>query len=542
MIKPLKNLREEAAQWLIDRAPKTPGAASTPGMVAGAAAQVEIEVRDFGPIAEGKVEMRPLTVFAGPSNMGKSWMATLIYVLERYRKQLHDYLHYMSGTFMEQPRREGLLSDERIAKVPENIRQWRDDLYEQGRLSLTKPETAAFRGIIESVCASVLSDELLRCYSLESVGLIRRDQKKASIRFNILDACHDFNMSVKSGGKPGYPHCGSLKIALPETAEVSFGGRTDRMRHMVKAVTENSRDGTEDEYLNKIRLLSLGAFSEQIVKAPMEAHSANPNAGVYYLPAGRGGIMETHAALVGALIQNASRAGIRNDLSVPALTGVAADFLNVLLKLAQRDASQLNDGIPNQVEAKILRGQVRIKQPAVGVAYPVFVYQPENWGGDSIRMHNASSMVAELSPLPLLLNHVLEPGDTLILDEPEAHLHPAAQTLLVEEVVSWIKDGIKVVLTTHSGWILDGISNMVARGEVKDSQRGDIAAINKDDVGVWLFAPVDAGNPGKGARVQEALWDRERGGYEAGFYGVSIEMHNDWAGSINRLNGEDDAE
>ena len=40
---------------------------------------LELEVTDFGPIAEAKVELRPLTVFIGPSNTGKSWLAMLIY-------------------------------------------------------------------------------------------------------------------------------------------------------------------------------------------------------------------------------------------------------------------------------------------------------------------------------------------------------------------------------------------------------------------------------------------------------------------------------
>ena len=32
---------------------------------------VNIAVRNFGPIAEGTVNLRPLTVFAGPSHTGK---------------------------------------------------------------------------------------------------------------------------------------------------------------------------------------------------------------------------------------------------------------------------------------------------------------------------------------------------------------------------------------------------------------------------------------------------------------------------------------
>ena len=45
---------------------------------------LEIEVTDFGPIAKAKLDLRPLTVFVGPSNTGKSYLATLIYALHRF--------------------------------------------------------------------------------------------------------------------------------------------------------------------------------------------------------------------------------------------------------------------------------------------------------------------------------------------------------------------------------------------------------------------------------------------------------------------------
>ena len=45
---------------------------------------LELSVRNFGPIAEADIELRPLTVFVGPSNTGKSYLATLIYALHQF--------------------------------------------------------------------------------------------------------------------------------------------------------------------------------------------------------------------------------------------------------------------------------------------------------------------------------------------------------------------------------------------------------------------------------------------------------------------------
>ena len=42
-----------------------------------------LEVTDFGPIVKASVDLRPLTVFIGPSNTGKSYLAILIYALHK---------------------------------------------------------------------------------------------------------------------------------------------------------------------------------------------------------------------------------------------------------------------------------------------------------------------------------------------------------------------------------------------------------------------------------------------------------------------------
>ena len=43
-----------------------------------------LSVKDFGPIYSAEVELRPLTVFVGPSNTGKSYLAILIYALHKF--------------------------------------------------------------------------------------------------------------------------------------------------------------------------------------------------------------------------------------------------------------------------------------------------------------------------------------------------------------------------------------------------------------------------------------------------------------------------
>ncbi len=50
---------------------------------------LELTVSNFGPIAEASIQLRPMSVFVGPSNTGKPYMAVLIYALHRFFSTVH---------------------------------------------------------------------------------------------------------------------------------------------------------------------------------------------------------------------------------------------------------------------------------------------------------------------------------------------------------------------------------------------------------------------------------------------------------------------
>ena len=80
-------------------------------------------------------------------------------------------------------------------------------------------------------------------------------------------------------------------------------------------------------------------------------------------------------------------------------------------------------------------------------------------------------MGSELAPLLLFLRGVVRAGDTLIIEEPEAHLHPGAQTQIAFTLSRLIRAGVRVVVTTHSEWLLQEIGNLIREGELKNSRK-----------------------------------------------------------------------
>jgi len=106
----------------------------------------------------------------------------------------------------------------------------------------------------------------------------------------------------------------------------------------------------------------------------------------------------------------------------------------------------------------------------------------------------------------LFLRGVIHPGDLLIIEEPESHLHPRAQTQIAITLARLVHAGVRLVITTHSDWILGQIGNLIREGEVMKlgkNQTEPATWLTKADVGAWWFR---ASKP-----VEEIKFDRTEG-------------------------------
>jgi hypothetical protein len=69
--------------------------------------------------------------------------------------------------------------------------------------------------------------------------------------------------------------------------------------------------------------------------------------------------------------------------------------------------------------------------------------------------------------LPVLVAlRVAEPGQLVLLEQPEIHLHPRAQSALAGILVRAALRGVRVVAETHSSLLLRGVQTLIARDEI----------------------------------------------------------------------------
>lgn len=82
-------------------------------------------------------------------------------------------------------------------------------------------------------------------------------------------------------------------------------------------------------------------------------------------------------------------------------------------------------------------------------------------GHSKLNMSESSSSVRSLVLLWYYIRHVAQQNDLLIVDEPELNLHPESQRKIARFFVSLVNAGIKVLVTTHSDYLVKEINTLI---------------------------------------------------------------------------------
>lgn len=150
--------------------------------------------------------------------------------------------------------------------------------------------------------------------------------------------------------------------------------------------------------------------------------------------------------------------------------GTGAPLSERRYPLPVRDALQISEDMPvlkrykspyanmaSWLEKAVLKGKLGIGREGE------IDYKPAG-RKTAMPLHMAASMVKSLAMLVLYLKHIAQPGDLLILDEPELNLHPDNQVQLARLLGKLVNSGIKVMMTSHSDYIIRELNNLVMLG------------------------------------------------------------------------------
>lgn len=112
-----------------------------------------------------------------------------------------------------------------------------------------------------------------------------------------------------------------------------------------------------------------------------------------------------------------------------------------------------------------------------------------------LSFHQSSSVVKMLASLIIYLKHIAVRNDLIIIDEPELNLHPSNQILLAQVLASLINNGLRLMISTHSDYIIREINNLLMLGAGGEDMLAAAAEfgytesqfINRADTAVYFF-------------------------------------------------------
>lgn len=163
---------------------------------------------------------------------------------------------------------------------------------------------------------------------------------------------------------------------------------------------------------------------------------------------------------VRSLILPPARAAFMGASNSSSPIGMYREFLRQLddLKTPSRTQNADLQFYANYI-AKLADGHLVVENGSVFLQF-------EN--GDRIPICAAASSVKELMPFLLLLqNGKTLLYNSLLFEEPEAHVHPKKQSLVMDMLARCCNKGMYIQMTTHSDYLLSRLNQLLLLGRIK---------------------------------------------------------------------------
>ena len=154
---------------------------------------------------------------------------------------------------------------------------------------------------------------------------------------------------------------------------------------------------------------------------------------------------------------------------------------------------KIPEEILNYLEKHILKGKILESESEED--YVNYSLKTEN--DIILDLHLTSTATLELLPLIVFLKHFKSiKNRLLVIEEPEAHLHPKAQILMARFLVLLVNNGAKIVITTHSDYMIKEFNRCIGFNNTKDTiikehnlddGMGNSIYLDESNLAVYLF-------------------------------------------------------
>ena len=462
-----------------------------------------LDVENFGPIAEAKnIEFKPMTVFVGPSNTGKTYLAKLLHAFTNGIDGSNRTTEGFRPLNDTQPRRFGGQQQAEVIGDFKTLGRLFSHGNSPGGYSWDRVPLAAFSSNTATSIsyqlndhrervADAVTDTVLELFGVESILDLtkqvddseRTGLPKANFYVNEIEVAIEFTGTHIQGP----PICLNIPPAYVD----------------YRAMRQLESDPDEPRvFVAEIENLIAINYADLFFDVPIS----------FYLPAGRTGLMDARELLLIPSSRGLLGENLPAQEFVP-INRAARDCIDLLNSARQRPSSAITDRptlkrrepfrrrrprrrVAELLEQSLIDGQIFIDSSN---GAPEILY---SHGAFSIPISKASSMVNEIAPILIYARSYLIEGDLLIIDEPEAHLHPEAQQQMAAALAFMVRSGLRVLITTHSHYMVEQLSAFVNASKLDATTRKRALSLggalgkediylNEEETAVYSFAFSD---------------------------------------------------
>lgn len=456
---------------------------------------MKVTVENFGPVKEFSFDTsKSFHLIVGDNNVGKSYALSAYYAV---LKALGEVLSSVGPSFAVLPY---ILDSMKIKKEEGRLDFKSIELHPESDIVVTHFYREFMKEFLQVSFASIFSDYIKGSYS--EMKSISNKYSKKEVKITIELERVKFSLQ---GDVEGFlvkdvtlPYSALLRPAKQSRVSMHKNDQIIIYKNKLKETEGDAYQVIGHECLSEI-LRELRGFVRDV-------------SDVHYLPASRSGLYQALSAFSQIIAElSKSRSFLSKKIELPGISQQLSDYFISLSNITNRKqgSDPEIEKIASKVESQVLKGKIEFDSRDKKL-----YYRPDNTNL-RLDLSATSSMVSEVGPIVAYIRHVISrtkrarnrsnspfnryyvrPSTTarqvLIIEEPEAHLHPFNQIAMTKLYADLSKFNVSVVVTSHSNYIFNTLSNILMAGD-----------LDQDKVRCDFFKMTQSGSMGMPQSIDE---------------------------------------
>ena len=454
---------------------------------------MKVKIENFGPVKEFTFDTsKKFNLIVGDNNVGKSYVLNIFYFVVKTFLEMAplNFRFYMYEEF--EP------DDESDLEILNEIEVITNQIKKSGSYDITKLWNLYTKNALQKTYTEIFAKKIKSSY-LEQSSIVNSFASSEEAKITITLE----NMTLTIAGDIDNFKVVDASLRDNVVLQLSKQNRTPKViKNTFKIYAIPTKD--PDDIFENVRHKCFVAVANEILEATTGVLDID------YLPASRSGLYQALSAFGQIIAElSKSRSFLSNKIELPGISGQLSDYFIKLTNIATKgQAVEDFDAIAKSIENNILKGAIEYDFDKKRL-----YYKPK---GTDLRLDisSTSSMVSETAPIVTYIRHIIawdksdamtflrrkrrrgrlssDAKKILIIEEPEAHLHPNNQIKMTELYAELANLGVSIIMTSHSNYVFNKLSNSVIEGK-----------LSPNDVHCHLFQMDEGGSTGVSLTVDE---------------------------------------